>query len=233
MHPAPLNEGRLVLCNRHAERCNQTRTSADATHHCSSNFSSPPALPSALLPLSPPWLAHLPFHPCQAPCIPALHLLHPQSSGELKQLLVEKLGPNYASAAAAPPATAPPAAAAAPEAEGKAQLQERIKTLLASSPVMLFMKGVPDAPRCGFSRKVRSLHWERCADDLLQCLSVLDCFCEPATRHQEAFEGCIPHRRQHQCCKVSAFAPHNLRCSAMEGRSRFLLSFRLLLVQVR
>ena len=102
-------------------------------------------------------------------------MLHPQSSGELKQLLVEKLGPNYASAAAAPPATAPPAAAAAPEAEGKAQLQERIKTLLASSPVMLFMKGVPDAPRCGFSRKVRSLHWERCSDDLLQCAVVLDC----------------------------------------------------------
>lgn len=121
------------------------------------------------------------MHPSQAtPFIPVLPLLHPQSSGELKQLLVEKLGPNYTSAAAAPPATALPAAAAAPEAEGKTQLQERIKTLLASSPVMLFMKGVPDAPRCGFSRKVCSLHLGRRSGGLLQCLAVLDCFCETA-----------------------------------------------------
>ncbi|CAL0312053.1 unnamed protein product [Lupinus luteus] len=33
-------------------------------------------------------------------------------------------------------------------------LQDRLKKLIASSPVMLFMKGNPDAPRCGFSSKV-------------------------------------------------------------------------------
>ena len=33
-------------------------------------------------------------------------------------------------------------------------LQDRLKKLIASSPVMLFMKGTPDAPRCGFSSKV-------------------------------------------------------------------------------
>ncbi|XP_057750605.1 monothiol glutaredoxin-S17 [Arachis stenosperma] len=33
-------------------------------------------------------------------------------------------------------------------------LQDRLKKLVASSPVMLFMKGTPDAPRCGFSSKV-------------------------------------------------------------------------------
>ncbi|RDY13558.1 Monothiol glutaredoxin-S17, partial [Mucuna pruriens] len=33
-------------------------------------------------------------------------------------------------------------------------IQDRLKKLIASSPVMLFMKGTPDAPRCGFSSKV-------------------------------------------------------------------------------
>jgi Grx4 family monothiol glutaredoxin len=34
------------------------------------------------------------------------------------------------------------------------QLRDRIKGLLSSSPVLLFMKGVPTAPRCGFSRQM-------------------------------------------------------------------------------
>ncbi|CAK9152522.1 unnamed protein product [Ilex paraguariensis] len=33
-------------------------------------------------------------------------------------------------------------------------LEDRLKKLINSSPVMLFMKGTPDAPRCGFSSKV-------------------------------------------------------------------------------
>jgi len=36
----------------------------------------------------------------------------------------------------------------------EAQLEERICKLLASSPVLLFMKGSPEEPRCGFSRRV-------------------------------------------------------------------------------
>ncbi|MED6137866.1 Monothiol glutaredoxin-S17 [Stylosanthes scabra] len=36
----------------------------------------------------------------------------------------------------------------------KESLQDRLKKLVASSPVMLFMKGTPDAPQCGFSSKV-------------------------------------------------------------------------------
>ncbi|GFH31725.1 uncharacterized protein HaLaN_30823, partial [Haematococcus lacustris] len=42
--------------------------------------------------------------------------------------------------------------AAAPAAG--AGVEGRIKYLLDQYPVLLFMKGVPDAPRCGFSRKV-------------------------------------------------------------------------------
>jgi len=36
----------------------------------------------------------------------------------------------------------------------KASLTERIQSLLKKEPVMLFMKGEPKAPRCGFSRQV-------------------------------------------------------------------------------
>jgi Grx4 family monothiol glutaredoxin len=36
----------------------------------------------------------------------------------------------------------------------KESLEDRLKDLISSNPVMLFMKGTPDAPRCGFSSKV-------------------------------------------------------------------------------
>jgi len=36
----------------------------------------------------------------------------------------------------------------------KVTLEDRLKALISSAPVMLFMKGTPDAPRCGFSSKV-------------------------------------------------------------------------------
>lgn len=36
----------------------------------------------------------------------------------------------------------------------KGNLEDRLKNLITSSPAMLFMKGTPDAPRCGFSSKV-------------------------------------------------------------------------------
>lgn len=51
-------------------------------------------------------------------------------SGELKELLIEK-GLFH-----------------------KESLESRLKSLINSSPTMLFMKGSPDAPRCGFSSKV-------------------------------------------------------------------------------
>ncbi|KAK2644068.1 hypothetical protein Ddye_019263 [Dipteronia dyeriana] len=36
----------------------------------------------------------------------------------------------------------------------KENLEDRLKNVITSSPVMLFMKGTPDSPRCGFSSKV-------------------------------------------------------------------------------
>ncbi|KAG0457556.1 hypothetical protein HPP92_022713 [Vanilla planifolia] len=43
----------------------------------------------------------------------------------------------------------------------KETLEDQLKNLVSSSPVMLFMKGTPQAPRCGFSSKVvNALHEE-------------------------------------------------------------------------
>ena len=47
-------------------------------------------------------------------------------------------------------ADAPPPASSAP---AKPPLEERLRSLTHQSPVVLFMKGSPDAPRCGFSRQ--------------------------------------------------------------------------------
>jgi Grx4 family monothiol glutaredoxin len=37
---------------------------------------------------------------------------------------------------------------------GRGKLEERLEKLVNSKPVVLFMKGTPEAPRCGFSQKV-------------------------------------------------------------------------------
>jgi monothiol glutaredoxin len=34
------------------------------------------------------------------------------------------------------------------------QLKEKVEELIAANPVLLFMKGTPEAPRCGFSMRV-------------------------------------------------------------------------------
>ena len=38
--------------------------------------------------------------------------------------------------------------------ETQDELNERMRKIMAMDKVVLFMKGVPDAPRCGFSRKI-------------------------------------------------------------------------------
>ena len=90
------------------------------------------------------------------------------AGGELQGLLDGALGApggkgggGAAAAAAAAPAAAAPAAAAPqqqqqPAANGALtpELRARLEALVRERPVMLFMKGSPAAPRCGFSRKV-------------------------------------------------------------------------------
>ncbi|KAI5842934.1 thioredoxin-like protein [Morchella snyderi] len=77
------------------------------------------------------------------------------------------------SATALPPAqetTAPPAAATPPptttssSAEEEAQTEDintRLEKLVKAAPVMLFMKGTPAAPQCGFSRTLVALLREK------------------------------------------------------------------------
>mmetsp|Transcript_35278 Transcript_35278/g.71455 ORF Transcript_35278/g.71455 Transcript_35278/m.71455 type:complete len:290 (+) Transcript_35278:734-1603(+) len=64
-------------------------------------------------------------------------------------------GAPAAAAATASSASAPPATTPAPDASISQEdaLNARLKSLINSSQVMLFMKGVPTAPRCGFSRQ--------------------------------------------------------------------------------
>jgi hypothetical protein len=50
-----------------------------------------------------------------------------------------------------------PVQAAVAEPNGKAALNARLEKLINFAPVMLFMKGNPDAPQCGFSNKIVAL----------------------------------------------------------------------------
>ncbi|KDQ58969.1 hypothetical protein JAAARDRAFT_33697 [Jaapia argillacea MUCL 33604] len=61
--------------------------------------------------------------------------------------------PKPLSTTSIPPASAPPP----PPTESPEQLNARLQALMSQHKVMLFMKGNPDAPRCGFSRKTVGL----------------------------------------------------------------------------
>ncbi|KAH6638382.1 monothiol glutaredoxin-4 [Boeremia exigua] len=58
------------------------------------------------------------------------------------------------------PKTAPEYSAAEPETT-KEELHKRLSELVKAAPVMLFMKGTPSAPQCGFSRQTVSLLREK------------------------------------------------------------------------
>lgn len=55
----------------------------------------------------------------------------------------------------------PQDSAEAPAAMSKDDLHQRLSTLVKAAPVMLFMKGTPSAPQCGFSRQIVALLRER------------------------------------------------------------------------
>ncbi|XP_069140493.1 glutaredoxin-3-like [Argopecten irradians] len=48
-----------------------------------------------------------------------------------------------------------------PTAPKKQDIDERLKVLVSSAPVMVFMKGVPEEPKCGFSRQLVQILNER------------------------------------------------------------------------
>lgn len=69
--------------------------------------------------------------------------LHLKGIGSANGAAAKSFGPA--------PATQSPSVKAAPS---KDSLQAKLTALVKSRPVLLFMKGTPDAPRCGFSSKV-------------------------------------------------------------------------------
>lgn len=68
---------------------------------------------------------------------------------------VPVLSKLFAKLAAAAPAAA--SAVVTPASSTPKDLNVRLKELVNAAPVMLFMKGTPDEPRCGFSRKIVGL----------------------------------------------------------------------------
>ncbi len=52
-----------------------------------------------------------------------------------------------------PMASSDPATQAPPAGDGPNPIREAIEQAIAENPVILFMKGSPDAPACGFSRR--------------------------------------------------------------------------------
>ncbi|KAI5299332.1 hypothetical protein KEM56_003328 [Ascosphaera pollenicola] len=62
--------------------------------------------------------------------------------------------PAVSSTPVSAPAASAPAAAAPPS---KEELFSRLAQLVKAAPVMLFMKGTPSAPQCGFSRQIVAL----------------------------------------------------------------------------
>ena len=74
---------------------------------------------------------------------------------ELLPALADSIAAMRAAAAATTPAEAAAASAAeSASAEPEPASAERCQALVDSAKVMLFMKGTPDAPRCGFSRQI-------------------------------------------------------------------------------
>jgi len=65
-------------------------------------------------------------------------------------------------------AAPPPSSASPAEADGNAEtpeeLEKRLQALMNQRKVVLFMKGTPDAPRCGFSKKISTLLKEQNVD---------------------------------------------------------------------
>lgn len=59
------------------------------------------------------------------------------------------------------PATAPQFSSGETDAAAKEDLHSRLGELVKAAPVMLFMKGTPSAPQCGFSRQTVSILREK------------------------------------------------------------------------
>ena len=80
----------------------------------------------------------------------------PRENGDEKQPPAPEKAKNLSGYApgAGDPATAPEMSSSAGD---KEQLDKRLGELVKAAPVMLFMKGTPSTPQCGFSRQLVGL----------------------------------------------------------------------------
>jgi hypothetical protein len=110
---------------------------------------------------------------------------------------------------------------------------ERIETYLASSPVVLFMKGSPDFPQCGFSAQVvSSLHTCRYSSGSRAPSGTQDLFTVadvPAALHRGRAGGRLRHRDGDapERGTVTAATGSN-GCTWGIDRHRLTLGFRML-----
>lgn len=91
---------------------------------------------------------------------PPLEATPRQPSSDTNTAMTAAAGPNGHQEARnlssyAPPASDPnPTTTAPPSASTKEELHTRLSSLVKAAPVMLFMKGTPSQPQCGFSRQL-------------------------------------------------------------------------------
>ena len=83
---------------------------------------------------------------------------------------------------------------------GAAGFEERLKALISQAPVMLFMKGEPDAPQCGFSR---CTVWDSCP--ARKTLTRATCACVRASRSR------LPRAYVQDDCGAAARAQRRVR----------------------
>ncbi|KAG6552699.1 hypothetical protein Mapa_005646 [Marchantia paleacea] len=83
-------------------------------------------------------------------------ILEMSKNGELKQVLADTMVVDTSTLAATNGAATDNGDSTLQSETAKAEsdLNQRLKSLVNSKPVLLFMKGTPEEPRCGFSRKV-------------------------------------------------------------------------------
>lgn len=88
------------------------------------------------------------------------HTLLGRITGADASALTNAIGTHMGSAESTTPLSRsdkPPAPPVVEKVETPEELEERLRRLMTQSNVVLFMKGSPDEPRCGFSRKICGL----------------------------------------------------------------------------
>lgn len=96
--------------------------------------------------------------------LPPAQTVNPLAPADISSTSTTAGVPSSATTAASESTTQPTAATTEQEAEqeeSEEELFKQLEALVTASPVMLFMKGTPSDPECGFSRKIVALLREK------------------------------------------------------------------------